>query len=100
MRARQNQDLLDEYLQTCHDQTDVHGDWSKSTSHSTIFASNSTIGLAPETIIGPYWVGGELIRSNIVEGEEGIPVHLDLQFGKLSKKGTGEVTISETKVLL
>ncbi|TRX93128.1 hypothetical protein FHL15_005996 [Xylaria flabelliformis] len=84
MRARQNQDILDEYLQTCHDQTDTHGDWSKSTPHSTIFASNSTIGLAPETIIGPYWVGGEFIRSDITEGQEGIPVHLDLQFVDIS----------------
>ncbi|KAI1811800.1 aromatic compound dioxygenase [Poronia punctata] len=80
MRARQNQELLDEYLQTCHDQTEIHGDWTTDTSHETIFSSNSTIGLAPETIIGPYWVGGEFIRSNIVEDQEGIPVHLDLQF--------------------
>ncbi|KAI1737315.1 Intradiol ring-cleavage dioxygenase [Xylaria scruposa] len=84
MRARQNQDILDEYLQTCHDQTDTHGDWSKSTPHSTIFSSNATIGLAPETIIGPYWVGGEFIRSDITEGQAGIPVHLDLQFVDIS----------------
>ncbi|TGJ84472.1 hypothetical protein E0Z10_g4291 [Xylaria hypoxylon] len=84
MRARQNQDILDKYLQTCHDQTAVHSDWSKSTPHSTIFASNSTTGLAPETIIGPYWVGGEFIRSNMVESEKGIPVHLDLQFVDIS----------------
>jgi hypothetical protein len=83
MRARQNQEILDEYLRTCHDQTDVHRDWSKATPHSAIFTSNATIGLAPETIIGPYWVGGEFIRSNIVEGQEGI--HLDLQFGKVSQ---------------
>ncbi|KAI1119389.1 Intradiol ring-cleavage dioxygenase [Nemania sp. NC0429] len=84
MRARQNQEFLDEYLQTCHDQTDIHSDWSKSTPHETIFTSNSTIGLAPETIIGPYWVGGEFIRSDIIESEGGIPVHLDLQFVDIS----------------
>lgn len=98
MRARQNQDILDEYLQTCHDQTDAHGDWSKSTPHSTIFASNSTIGLAPETIIGPYWVGGEFIRSDITEGQEGIPVHLDLQFGEFSRSSPppGKLEVSTT----
>ncbi|KAI0523664.1 Intradiol ring-cleavage dioxygenase [Xylaria bambusicola] len=80
MKARQNQNILDEYLQTCHDQTGAHADWSKSTPHGTIFGTNSTIGLAPETIIGPYWVHGESIRSNIVENQDGIPVHLDLQF--------------------
>ncbi|KAI0404314.1 Intradiol ring-cleavage dioxygenase [Xylaria palmicola] len=84
MRARQNQDYLDQYLQTCHDRTDAHGDWSKTTPHSVIFGSNATIGLAPQTIIGPYWVGGEFIRSNIAEGQEGIPVHLDLQFVDIS----------------
>ncbi|KAI0972660.1 Intradiol ring-cleavage dioxygenase [Xylaria arbuscula] len=84
MRARQNQDILDEYLQTCHDQTDGHTDWSGSTPPGTIFGSNATIGLAPETIIGPYWVGGEFIRSNVVEGQDGIPVHLDLQFVDIS----------------
>ncbi|KAI1146464.1 Intradiol ring-cleavage dioxygenase [Nemania diffusa] len=84
MKARQNQDVLDEYLQTCHDRTDIHGDWSTSTPHETIFASNATIGLAPETIIGPYWVGGEFIRSNVIEDQEGIPIHLDLQFVDIS----------------
>ncbi|KAK5624795.1 hypothetical protein RRF57_000511 [Xylaria bambusicola] len=84
MKARQNQNILDEYLRTCHDQTEAHAEWSKSTPHSTIFGSNSTIGLAPETIIGPYWVHGEYIRSNIVENQDGIPVHLDLQFVDIS----------------
>ncbi|KAB8277209.1 aromatic compound dioxygenase [Aspergillus minisclerotigenes] len=33
--------------------------------------------LTPETTIGPFWVRGESIRSNITDGEAGIPLILD-----------------------
>ncbi|KAI1336276.1 Intradiol ring-cleavage dioxygenase [Xylariaceae sp. FL0016] len=79
MRAKRDQDALDQYLKTCHDRGDSV-DWDKQTPHSTIFGGNATVGLAPETIIGPYWVGGEFIRSNLVEQQGGIPIHIDLQF--------------------
>lgn len=45
-----------------------------------IFDSNSTCALVPETTIGPYWVSGELIRTDVTDGQDGVPVHLDLQF--------------------
>ncbi|KAI1498736.1 Intradiol ring-cleavage dioxygenase [Biscogniauxia marginata] len=79
MLAKRDQEALDAYLQTCHDRSDAV-DWDETTPHGTIFGSNATVGLAPETIIGPYWVGGELIRSDVAESEGGVPVHLDLQF--------------------
>ncbi|RDA94176.1 hypothetical protein CP533_6638 [Ophiocordyceps camponoti-saundersi (nom. inval.)] len=45
-----------------------------------LFASNFTNTLVPETIIGPYFVEGERIRSDIVEGQAGIPTKLEFQF--------------------
>ncbi|KAI0008002.1 aromatic compound dioxygenase [Xylariaceae sp. FL0662B] len=79
MLAKRNQEDLDTYMQVCHNMDDSV-DFTAETPHSTIFGSNATIGLAPETIIGPYWVGGEALRQDIVEEQDGIPVHLDLQF--------------------
>ncbi|OLN92164.1 hypothetical protein CCHL11_01392 [Colletotrichum chlorophyti] len=45
-----------------------------------IFGSNATCALVPETTIGPYYVEGELIRTDITDGQGGVPVHLDVQF--------------------
>ncbi|KAI1881453.1 hypothetical protein JX265_000279 [Neoarthrinium moseri] len=79
MIVRRDQEDLDQWMQTCHNQGDKH-QYDKSTPIHTIFGSNVTTGLAPETIIGPYWVEGEFIRTNIFEKQDGIPIHLDLQF--------------------
>ncbi|KAJ3828887.1 Intradiol ring-cleavage dioxygenase [Lentinula raphanica] len=54
--------------------------YTSSTPESTIFASNGTCILNPEGETGPYWVKGELIRSNITEGEPGVPVTIEGQF--------------------
>ncbi|KAI1359497.1 Intradiol ring-cleavage dioxygenase [Xylaria arbuscula] len=61
-----------------HDSTSLGYDLE--TSVETIFSSNSTCTLVPEVTIGPYWVGGELIRADITDGQTGVPLHLDLQF--------------------
>lgn len=65
-----------------------------------IFKSNASCVLAPEEILGPYCtflcersratynllnamstdVAGESIRSNIVENQIGVPLHIDIQF--------------------
>lgn len=50
------------------------------TPEATIFSSNNTCALVPETTIGPYYVTGEYIRSNITEGQAGVPMHLEMQF--------------------
>ncbi|KAH9897202.1 Intradiol ring-cleavage dioxygenase [Xylariomycetidae sp. FL2044] len=86
MRAKRDQEALDEYLQVCHDQSDTTH-YDAATPHSTIFGSDALIALAPETIIGPYWVGGEYIRTDIAEGEGGVPIHLDLQFVDVTSCG-------------
>lgn len=47
-----------------------------------LFSSNggSSCISTPEVTVGPYNVHGELIRSNITETQEGVPVHLEFQF--------------------
>ncbi|KAF2492851.1 putative GPI anchored dioxygenase [Lophium mytilinum] len=47
---------------------------------STIFAANTSCIMTPEVTIGPYYVLGELVRSNLTETEPGIPIHLEFQF--------------------
>lgn len=79
MIARRDQDALDAWLNTCHDQG-ASAEYELSTEESVIFTSNATTALTPETIIGPYFVAGEYIRSNITEGQAGVPIHLDIQF--------------------
>ncbi|KAF2092606.1 putative dioxygenase [Rhizodiscina lignyota] len=60
-------------------------------SHLTGLAANATDGelfgdneggcvLQPEVTEGPYFVSGELIRSNVVEHQGGIPLYADMQF--------------------
>ncbi|KAL1914232.1 uncharacterized protein VTP21DRAFT_9655 [Calcarisporiella thermophila] len=39
---------------------------------------NTTCVLAPEVTVGPFYRDGELIRSNITEGQRGIPLTLDI----------------------
>lgn len=46
---------------------------------TVLFADNSSCVLQNEVTEGPYYVNGELIRSNIAEDQEGIPLVLDIQ---------------------
>lgn len=46
---------------------------------SILFSGNNSCVLTPETTQGPYWVSGELIREDIDEGQEGVPLTLDIQ---------------------
>lgn len=45
-----------------------------------IFAGNSSCILNPEGEVGPYYVQGELVRQNIREGQDGVPIVIDGQF--------------------
>lgn len=45
-----------------------------------LFTSNVTCTLVPETIIGPYYVEGERIRTDLTDGQQGTATHLDFQF--------------------
>ncbi|KAF9472132.1 aromatic compound dioxygenase, partial [Pholiota conissans] len=44
-----------------------------------IFTGNLNCVLQPEVTVGPYHVSGELIRSNIVESQQGVPLYADFQ---------------------
>lgn len=68
----------DSVLATDHNATALG--YTLETPSSVLFASNSTCVLTPEGETGPYWVKGELIREDLVEGQEGVPVVLEAQF--------------------
>jgi protocatechuate 3,4-dioxygenase beta subunit len=55
-------------------------DFTSSTPNTEVFGANSTCILTPDNVIGPYYVLGEQIRSDIVEDMQGIPLHLEVQF--------------------
>jgi len=58
-----------------HNKTRVVTDYSI----ESLFTANTSCILTPETTIGPYWIEGELIRSNLTDGTAGLPIHLELQ---------------------
>lgn len=58
----------------------VDAGYTLDTPLDTLFTGNATCALVEETTIGPYFVAGELIRSDVTEGQEGVPLHLDIQF--------------------
>jgi protocatechuate 3,4-dioxygenase beta subunit len=51
-----------------------------STPEDILFSNNSTCILNPEGEVGPYYVPGELVRTDTREGQLGVPVILDGQF--------------------
>ncbi|KAF2035371.1 aromatic compound dioxygenase [Setomelanomma holmii] len=73
LRARD----LDSVLATSHKSnlTSITAD----SDPSVIFSSNSSCILTPEVTQGPYWVQGELVREDITENQEGVPLTLDIQ---------------------
>ncbi|KAJ5266844.1 hypothetical protein N7478_009652 [Penicillium angulare] len=44
-----------------------------------LFGNNGTCVLNPNSSTGPFYIKGELIRSNITEGEAGVPMIIDTQ---------------------
>ena len=68
---------LDTVIATNHNAT-LQG-YTLNTDAATLFKGNSSCILTPEITQGPYYVGGEWIRSNLVEGQEGVPTVLDYQ---------------------
>ncbi|KAL4949832.1 Intradiol ring-cleavage dioxygenase [Aspergillus filifer] len=49
------------------------------TDPSELFASGGTCVLAEDVTQGPYYVSGELIRKDLTEDQEGVPLYLDIQ---------------------
>ncbi|KAK8075346.1 hypothetical protein PG997_010009 [Apiospora hydei] len=58
----------------------VDAQYDPSTSPNIVFAGNASCALVEETTIGPYFVSGELMRTNVTDGQKGVPLHLDIQF--------------------
>ncbi|KAK8104575.1 aromatic compound dioxygenase [Apiospora kogelbergensis] len=58
----------------------VDANYDPSTPSNIIFSGNASCALVEETTIGPYFVSGELMRTNVSEGQKGVPLHLDIQF--------------------
>lgn len=52
---------------------------SLDTDETVLFADNSSCILQTEVTEGPYYVNGELIRQNLAEDQEGVPLILDIQ---------------------
>jgi protocatechuate 3,4-dioxygenase beta subunit len=46
---------------------------------SILFSGNGSCILSPEVTQGPYWVQGELVREDITDNQEGVPLTLDIQ---------------------
>ncbi|KAK6065126.1 extracellular dioxygenase protein [Seiridium cupressi] len=82
LKSKRDQTALAEWSAISHDVSDTG--YTLDTPLDTIFGSNSTAGLVPEVTVGPYFVSGELIRTDVTDGESGVPLHLDLQFVDIS----------------
>ncbi|KAL4863405.1 hypothetical protein BDV12DRAFT_202129 [Aspergillus spectabilis] len=79
-RALEKRDT-DDVLDTSHLSPE---NYTLSTSESEIFSTSSTCVLNPEGETGPFWVNGELIRTDILEEQPGVPVVLEYQFVDVS----------------
>lgn len=51
-----------------------------STDESYVFADDTCVALNPEGEVGPFYVLGEYVRSNLTDGEPGVEVVADIQF--------------------
>ncbi|OCL12436.1 aromatic compound dioxygenase [Glonium stellatum] len=76
---RRNLAQFQQWEKTPHDRSKSLS-YTTSTPEATVFGSNASCILAPDNANGPYFVFGEHIRSNLVEGQPGVPMHLEMQF--------------------
>ncbi|KHN98279.1 Intradiol ring-cleavage dioxygenase, core [Metarhizium album ARSEF 1941] len=76
--ARRGPKELEQYLAVSHNHTSAGHDLNDPL--GGLFGSNASCVLVPETIIGPYYVEGEYLRTNITDGETGVASHVDIQF--------------------
>ncbi|KAI1098728.1 aromatic compound dioxygenase [Jackrogersella minutella] len=68
---------LDSVLATNHSATGLG--YTPSTDAATLFAGYNACLLTPEVTQGPYYVGGEYVRENVVEEQTGVDTILDYQ---------------------
>ena len=46
--------------------------YTVNTAEDDIFSANTSCVLTPEEVVGPYYVSGELVRSNVTEDQVGV----------------------------
>ncbi|OTA55934.1 aromatic compound dioxygenase [Hypoxylon sp. EC38] len=68
---------LDSVLATNHNATGLG--YTPNTDAATLFAGYNSCILTPEVTQGPYYVGGEYVRENIIEDQAGVDTILDYQ---------------------
>ncbi|KAH6657469.1 Intradiol ring-cleavage dioxygenase [Truncatella angustata] len=68
---------LDTVLATSHNETSLG--YTLNTDAATLFSGNSSCILTPEVTQGPYYVGGEYVRRNLIEDQEGVDTVIDYQ---------------------
>ncbi|KAK2035616.1 aromatic compound dioxygenase [Colletotrichum zoysiae] len=62
---------------TSHNDTDLG--YTLNTDAATLFSGNNSCVLTPEVTQGPYYVSGEYVRRNLIDGQEGVDIILDYQ---------------------
>ncbi|KAI4907043.1 hypothetical protein J4E90_009937 [Alternaria incomplexa] len=78
-KYRRDLKQLQEFEAVNHNMTGTM-DYTPDTLTSAIFAANTSCILTPELTFGPYYVTGEMIRKNVVEGQTGIDLYLEVQY--------------------
>lgn len=63
-----------------HNLTDSRADINADSDDATVFGDSHICILDPEGDVGPYYVKGELVRSDVREGQAGVPIIMDGQF--------------------
>ncbi|CAK7200041.1 hypothetical protein SEUCBS139899_002729 [Sporothrix eucalyptigena] len=66
------------YNAVSHNQTGL-SHFDNITPSKTVFGANTSCVLTPDNVEGPYFVWGEDLRSDLTDGEPGVPLHLELQ---------------------
>ncbi|KAI9148428.1 protocatechuate 3 4-dioxygenase beta subunit [Paramyrothecium foliicola] len=68
---------LEDVLATDHNKTSLG--YTPTTSPEILFAGQNSCVLTPDVTLGPYYVSGESIRTNLKEDEPGVDLILDYQ---------------------
>ncbi|KAJ5592038.1 uncharacterized protein N7459_002407 [Penicillium hispanicum] len=78
---RRNLAALEKWEAVNHNKTGIL-DYSANTPESMVFSANTSCILTPTVTDGPYYVWGEVVRSNVKEENysEGVDVHLEVQY--------------------
>ena len=79
-KVKRDLTALEAFEEADHNKTSYG--YTEATASSTLFASykNASCILTPEVVVGPYFVTGEYYRTNVTDGQEGVPVHLEYQY--------------------